>query len=98
MNEFLVLFKNKIAPDDVLAIDEKTFYVTNVYHYRKDKSELMHTFELLTKRPWTDLLLCSRTQEWQCSIVNLYYVIIIKLFDIFRLLIQLLWQMVLQLH
>ncbi|CAF2699321.1 unnamed protein product [Rotaria sp. Silwood2] len=57
------------VPDDVLAIDEKTFYVTNVYYYRKDKSNLMHTFEVFFKRPWTNLLLCSKTNEWQCSIV-----------------------------
>ncbi len=63
-------FFTKIAPDDVLVIDEKTFYVTNVYHYREDKSVLMHTFEVFTQRPWTNVLLCSKTNEWQCSIVN----------------------------
>ena len=52
----------------MLAIDEKSFYVTNVYHYRQDKV-LMHMFETITKRPWTNVLLCSKRDEWQCSIV-----------------------------
>jgi hypothetical protein len=60
---------SKLAPDDVLAIDEKTFYVTNVYHYRMDQSALLYNFETFTKRPWTDVLLCSKTDEWKCSIV-----------------------------
>ena len=59
------------VPDDVLAIDEKTFYVTNIYHYRKDQSVFMHNIEVFTNRPWTNLLLCSKTNEWQCSIVNI---------------------------
>ena len=57
-------------PDDVLAIDEKTFYVTNVYHYRKDHSALMHSFELFAKRPWHNVLLCAKEKNWQCSIVR----------------------------
>jgi hypothetical protein len=31
---------------------------------------LMHNFEILTKRPWGNILLCSKGNEWQCSIVN----------------------------
>ncbi len=65
-----MLFLINIVPDDVLAIDEKTFYVTNVYHYSNDRSVLMHTFEIFTKRPWGNILLCSKDNEWQCSIVN----------------------------
>ncbi|CAF0887012.1 unnamed protein product [Rotaria sordida] len=57
------------VPDDVLAIDDKTFYVTNIYRHRKDKSNLMHTIEVFSKRPWSNLLLCSKKNEWQCSIV-----------------------------
>ncbi|CAF3443277.1 unnamed protein product [Rotaria socialis] len=57
------------APDDVLVIDENAFYITNVYHHTKDKSVLMHTFEVFTKRPWTDLLLCSKTNRWKCSVI-----------------------------
>ncbi|CAF3350970.1 unnamed protein product [Rotaria sp. Silwood1] len=57
------------VPDDVLAIDEKTFYVTNIHHHRIDKSRLMHTFEVFSQRPWGNLLLCSKTNEWQCSII-----------------------------
>lgn len=98
---FLYIIITKIVPDDVLAIDEKTFYVTNIYHYRKDKSAFMHTFEIFTKRSWTDLLLCSKTNEWQCSIVNLLIILkktLLNFFDIFRLLIPLLWRMVLQLQ
>ena len=30
----------------------------------------MHTFELLTRRPWTQLMLCSKTTQWQCSVVS----------------------------
>jgi hypothetical protein len=60
----------QIVPDDVLAIDEKTFYVTNIYHYRKDQSAFMHTIETFTRRSWTNVLLCSKQNEWQCSIVD----------------------------
>ncbi|CAF0762090.1 unnamed protein product [Adineta ricciae] len=56
-------------PDDVLPIDENTFYVSNVYHYRADKSPYLHLFETLGRRPWTDVLLCSKTNEWQCKII-----------------------------
>ena len=59
-----------IVPDDVYAIDENTFYVTNVYHYRKDQSAILHTLEILAKRPWTNILLCKKTNQWQCSIVS----------------------------
>jgi len=57
------------TPDDVLPIDENTFFVTNVYHYRKDYSSFLHTFEIATRRPWTNLLLCSKKSQWDCSTV-----------------------------
>ena len=60
------------VPDDVLPIDENTFYVSNVYHYRADKSPYLHLFETFGRRPWTDVLLCSKTNEWQCKIVISY--------------------------
>jgi len=66
----LCIIFTKIVPDDVLPIDENTFYVTNVHHYRKDQSVFMHNFETFTQRPWTNALLCSKTNKWQCSIVN----------------------------
>jgi len=71
----LCIIFSKLVPDDVVAIDENTFYVTNVYHNRKDKSHLMHAFEIVTQRPWTNVLLCSKTNEWHCSIVSGYYVV-----------------------
>ncbi|UJR33335.1 hypothetical protein I4U23_020784 [Adineta vaga] len=57
------------VPDDILPIDEKTFYVTNVYHYRTDISPLLHKIEVFAKRPWGNLLLCSKTHEWHCKMV-----------------------------
>jgi hypothetical protein len=68
-----------IAPDDILVIDENTFYVTNVYYYRMDKSILMRNIELVTKRPWTNVVLCSKSKtiKWNCSIVHKYSFLIL---------------------
>ncbi|CAF0961113.1 unnamed protein product [Adineta steineri] len=58
------------VPDDVLPINENAFYVTNIYHYRADKSSFLHKFEVYTQRPWTDLLLCTKTNKWQCKKIS----------------------------
>lgn len=53
--------------NDVQAIDERSFYVSNWKHFRPDQHPILDHIQGFTKRRWTDVLFCSLEDgRWDC--------------------------------